>query len=204
MSVYVYKKDLPNDVLMHITKKCFTVAIDTETTGLNPIIDRLCLVQIGTTDNVFIIKIEDEKPDNLKKLLENNNIEKIFHNANFDLRFLSYTLGTKNIRNVVCTKIAYKLLYGLENGSSLKLLVKKYFNKLLDKTMQVSDWSIGNLSDEQLSYAATDVIYLIPLWEKLKKELEDRSLVDYAQACFTYLPVQILLENQGIKNIFEY
>lgn len=198
-------EDLSNeDKELIINKKQF-ITIDTETTGLDPIKDRLCLIQIYDGDMTYILKYNDRiKYNNLINILENKHIKKVFHHANFDLRFLLKNLGIEEINNVACTKISSKLLNGLDESSSLKYLVKKYLDIDIDKKLQTSDWREENLSEEQIVYAQNDVIYLFKLWIVIKGLLIENKKDLLAQKCFDYLPINSKLHNEGIENIFIY
>lgn len=197
--------DITQDGLNHIRKFHQVVSMDTETTGLNPLTSDLSIIQISAGDNIFIIRHDKAVPaDNLKQLLQDRKITKIFHNANFDLRFLQHHLSIKEIRNVICTKIAAKILFGIHTKTSLKDLLPHYLSISLDKTQQLSDWSQPGLTIDQINYAINDVRYLHALWLSLKSDLEKHHLLELAYDCFAFLPTQTFLENQGIRNIFEY
>ncbi|EPB8150150.1 ribonuclease D [Clostridium perfringens] len=201
----LYKRDLKKEDVDFILTKCKTISIDTETTGLDPLNDKLCLMQICAKDRVYVIQeINSHNSLNIKYLLSTNKVSKIFHHANFDLRFLMKALNTTDIKNVICTKVAYKLINGIKESSSLKDLIYKYLKIKLDKSQQTSDWSKLILNNNQLEYAINDVIYLETLWEHLKKELENKELLEIAYKCFDYLPINARLNNDGIDNIFIY
>lgn len=204
-NVVIYQGDLTNEDRDLLVNNCKYIAVDTETTGLNPLEDKLCLIQIYTGEKVFIIKYNDKVSYlNLTCLLENKHIAKIFHHANFDLRFLIKNLETDKIENVVCTKVAAKLLNGVNENSSLKNLIKKYLSLDIDKSMQTSNWNKTNLSVNQIEYATNDVIYLFNLWQSLEPLLKQKGLYSTAKKCFEYLPTNAKLHNQGIENIFIY
>ncbi|XZL29891.1 ribonuclease D [Clostridium perfringens] len=199
------KEDLREEDLNFILTKCENIAIDTETTGLDPLNDKLCLLQICAKDRVYIIQdVSNHNSKNIKKLLRDNKVSKIFHHANFDLRFLMKALNTNNVKNVICTKVAYKLIYGIEESSSLKDLIYKYLKIKIDKSQQTSNWNSIILNDKQIDYAINDVIYLESLWECLKEELKMNRLSGIARKCFDYLPINARLHNEGIENIFIY
>ncbi|ENJ9653536.1 ribonuclease D [Clostridium botulinum] len=204
-NVKIYIHDLTEFDVDFITNECKFIAIDTETTGLDPLLDKLCLIQICTGENIFILKYDNNiKYNNLIKIMENKDVLKVFHHANFDLRFLMKNLKLESINNVACTKISAKLLNGINENSSLKYLVKKYLDIDIDKSMQMSDWSNYNLSLDQIQYAVSDVIYLYKLWIKIKRLLKNEALYDIANSCFNYLPINAKLHNNGIENIFIY
>lgn len=201
----LYENDIKKEDLNFILNKCKSISIDTETTGLNPLIDDLCLIQICAKNKIYIVKYNHNYvPMNIKKILSTDYVVKIFHHANFDLRFLMKSLKMDDINNVVCTKIAYKLLNGIHCSSSLKDLIYKYFSININKLQQTSDWSKKYLSKEQIEYAITDVIYLEDLWSKLESELNEKNLLNDAKKCFDYLPINAKLSNRGIENIFIY
>jgi ribonuclease D len=198
--------DIPDNELNWITTNCTYIAIDSETTGLDPKTDDLCLIQIAAHNKFFLIRFTD-KPKlapNLSKLLANKDITKIFHNANFDLRFFMQHLDCLEVKNVVCTKISGKLLNGIEEFSSLKNLLKKYIGIELDKSQQTSKWNNETLTNEQIEYAVNDVRYLCELWKILREKLNIDGKTELAQRCFDFLPTQAYLENLGLPNIFQY
>jgi ribonuclease D len=203
-SVYI-NRDITDEEYRWITESCSYIGVDTETTGLDPIKDKLCLIQIAAKDKYFIIRYDKSTQyDNIEKLFLSKSIIKVFHHAVFDVRFLINNLKVKKITKVVCTKIAFKILYGLNEKSSLKYLLLKYLNVNVSKEQQVSDWTRDKLSNEQLEYASNDVKYLVKLWEALEQELNIHELLEYAQKCFGFISTQAYLNNRGIKNIFEY
>lgn len=189
----------------YIFENCKYIGMDTETTGLNPLEDKLCIIQISASNTIFIIKYVNEIiPYNLIEILKSKNICKVFHHANFDLRFLMKNLDIVDINNVVCTKIAAKLLYGIKDKNSLKDLLYKYLEIKISKEQQLSDWSNKDLTDDQISYAVNDVKYLVNLWCKIEIDLKAKGLLSVAQKCFDFLPIQAYLQNKGIENIFIY
>lgn len=197
--------DLNINDKIFILQNCEYIGVDTETTGLNPLEDRLCLIQLCAKNNVYIIRFNrDIEAINLLEIFKSNKIIKIFHHANFDLRFLMKHLNTNDINNVICTKIAAKLLNGVNESSSLKVLLNKYVGIKIDKIQQTSDWSVKNLTQEQVEYATGDVMYLGSLWEILKEKLKRRDLYSVAQKCYDFLPTNARLHNQDIENIFVY
>jgi ribonuclease D len=187
-----------------ILEKCKDLAVDSETTGLNALESNLSIIQLCADDHFFIIRINTKaKPKYLATLFSEKKIKKILHHAPFDLAFIMHHLDINCIQNVVCTKIAYKILYGIEQKNSLKELVSNYFGVLVDKSMQKSDWD-SELTDEQINYAINDVRYLTPLWYKLEQGLQEKGQMELAQKCFDFLPSQAFLSNKGIENIFKY
>ncbi|GED34866.1 ribonuclease D [Brevibacillus centrosporus] len=197
--------DISTNDLQWILENSKYIAVDTETTGLDPQKSKLSLVQIAASNRYFLIRFHDNySAKNLVELLNNEVIYKIFHHATFDVKFLMNYLGCKEIKNVVCTKIAAKLLFGPETKTSLKNLIHDYFHVSIDKRQQLSDWTREQLSDEQIEYAINDVRYLVDLWLRLESELKEKGLLKYARNCFFFLPTQAFIENQGIPNIFQY
>ncbi|MDY6897414.1 MAG: ribonuclease H-like domain-containing protein [Cyanobacteriota bacterium] len=187
--------------------KCEAIAVDTETMGLLPLRDRLCLVQIaddkGKVTVVRIAKGQTEAP-NMKKLFEANNVIKIFHFARFDLATLRHYLGIM-VNPVFCTKIASKLVRTYTPRHGLKELVLQLEEVELDKSAQSSDWgNAENLSDAQLSYAANDVRYLVSIRRKLIEMLKREERLELAEDCFKCLPTIVQLDLLQFQGLFEH
>lgn len=187
--------------------KCEAIAVDTETMGLLPLRDRLCLVQIaddkGKVTVVRIAKGQTEAP-NMKKLFEANNVIKIFHFARFDLATLRHYLGIM-VNPVFCTKIASKLVRTYTPRHGLKELVLQLEEVELDKSAQSSDWgNAENLSDAQLSYAANDVRYLVSIRRKLVEMLQREERLELAEDCFKCLPTIVQLDLLQFQGLFEH
>lgn len=183
MKIKLYQDDLPTSL-----KLGPNVAIDTETMGLNPSRDKLCLVQLSSGNEVcHLVKINNlkNKPINLIKLLKNNKILKIFHFARFDIAILKHTYNV-NIKNVYCTKIASKLARTYTDKHGYKDLCMELLNKSISKVEQSSDWG-GKLTLEQQKYAATDVLYLNKIKNKLDRILEREGRIKLAQSCFNFI-----------------
>ncbi|GAA0115718.1 ribonuclease D [Clostridium senegalense] len=203
--MYIYNMDIGVYERDYLINKCDFITIDTETTGLDPLNDKLCLIQIYDGNKTYILKYNNRLVYyNFIDVLQNNLVKKVFHHANFDLRFLMKNLNINDINNVACTKIASKLLNGVEEENSLKYLVSKYLNIDISKDLQVSNWSLDKLSEKQLEYAKNDVVYLYKLWKYIRELLKENSKDDIAQKCFNYLPINSKLHNEGIENIFIY
>ncbi|MGB5594956.1 MAG: ribonuclease H-like domain-containing protein [Crocosphaera sp.] len=183
------------------------IAIDTETMGLIPQRDRLCLVQLcdpsGFVTAIRIERGQTEAP-NLKQLLEKKNVVKIFHFARFDVAQFKYTFGIETTP-IFCTKIASKLARTYTGSHGLKSLVQELQGIELDKSSQSSDWGNSHdLSEAQLSYAANDVRYLIQLREGLISMLKREERWELAQKCMNVIPVFVALDLMYYKDIFEH
>ena len=196
MTIRLHRGDLPDQDLKRYTD---SAAIDTETMGLNPHRDRLCVVQMssgdGTADVIQIAQGQRDAP-NLKKLLADPNIVKIFHLARFDLAALSNAFGVMP-QPVYCTKIASRLTRTYTDRHGLKDLVRELLNVDLSKQQQSSDWGSQTLSDAQLTYAASDVLHLHALRDKLDAVLAREGRTDLARACFDFLPTRARLDLSG-------
>ncbi|MCV3217513.1 ribonuclease H-like domain-containing protein [Plectonema radiosum NIES-515] len=202
----VCDRDL-NDATLSQYLQSKAIAVDTETMGLLPLRDRLCLVQLcnheGKVTAIRIAKGQTDSP-NLKKLLEATNIVKIFHFARFDIATLRYHLGIQ-VNPLFCTKIASKLARTYTNRHGLKDVVQELEQVELDKSAQSSDWgNAANLSDAQLSYAANDVRYLISVQQKLTAMLQREERWELAQECFQVLPTIVSLDLLQFKDLFEH
>ncbi|MDF5710744.1 MAG: ribonuclease H-like domain-containing protein [Nostoc sp. S4] len=187
--------------------KSTAIAVDTETMGLLPQRDRLCLVQLCNLEGkVTVIRIAKGQTDapNLQKLLSAANVVKVFHFARFDLATLRANLGIQ-VRPVFCTKIASKLARTYTNRHGLKDVVQELERVELDKSAQSSDWgNAANLSEVQLSYAANDVRYLLSVREKLTEMLKREERWQLAQECFEFLPTVVSLDLLQFKDLFEH
>ncbi|MDZ7951731.1 ribonuclease D [Nostoc sp. DedQUE09] len=202
----VSDRDL-SDAALNQYLESTAIAVDTETMGLLPLRDRLCLVQLcnpeGKVTAIRIAKGQADAP-NLKKLLEAVNVVKVFHFARFDLATLRANLGIQ-VGPIFCTKIASKLARTYTNRHGLKDVVQELEQVELDKSSQSSDWGNAvSLSEAQLSYAANDVRYLLSVQQKLIQMLkrEERWLI--AQECFEFLPTIVSLDLLQFKDIFEH
>jgi len=197
MQTHLYKNDLDDGIVFR-----GNVAIDTEAMGLDPARDRLCLIQIfdGETD-CHMVQFENSNTEspNLIKLLNDENIQKIFHYARFDMAALKHALKI-DVKNVYCTKIASKIARTYTNNHGLKDLCKELLSVEISKKQQSSDWGNSNLSKEQIAYAANDVIYLHQIKNKLDEMLirEDRQLL--VDACLSFLPTRVDLDLRGWEN----
>lgn len=188
--ISIFKGDLPNTVVFNDM-----VAIDTETMGLNLLRDRLCLVQLSDgAGNAYLVQIiKGVDCPNLKKLLTDKNVLKIFHFARFDVAKILYDLGVE-VTPVYCTKIASKLARTSSPSHSLKSLCSDLLGVVLEKEQQTSDWGCEELTVPQQQYAANDVLYLHQLKEKLDALLKREGRYELAQDCFKFLNVRAKLD----------
>ncbi len=202
----IYDGDLSSDRLeSYLGSRA--IAVDTETMGLLPQRDRLCLIQIcDEHDRVSVVRILKGQTDapNLKTLMEATQVTKIFHFARFDITTLKYHLAIA-VSPIFCTKIASKLARTYAPRHGLKDLIKEVVGVELDKTAQSSDWgNAANLSDEQLRYAANDVRYLIKAREILITMLTREERLGLAEQCFDCLPTFAELDIAQYQNLFEH
>ncbi|MGM3305013.1 ribonuclease D [Anabaena sp. WFMT] len=183
------------------------LAVDTETMGLLPQRDRLCLIQLcnpeGQVTAIRIAQGQTAAP-HLKQLLEAPHVLKVFHFARFDVATLRHNLGIQ-VQPVFCTKIASKLARTYTNRHGLKDVVQELAQVELDKSSQSSDWgNATNLSEAQLSYAANDVRYLLNIQQKLTQMLQREGRWQLAQECFQFLPTIVSLDLLQFKDLFEH
>ena len=194
MTNYLHISDLPEDVDLGPE-----VAIDCETMGLHPHRDRLCVVQLSAGDGdahmVKIMKGQSEAP-NLCAILANPKVLKLFHYGRFDIAAMQNAFGTVTAP-VYCTKIASRLVRTYTDRHGLKNLLHDLLEVNLSKHQQSSDWGAPNLSDAQLEYAASDVLYLHRLREALNKRLIREGRMEIAQSCFDFLPARANLDLLG-------
>ena len=194
MTIRLHRGDLPD-----LSNYGASVAIDTETLGLNPHRDRLCVVQLspgdGTADVVQIAQGQREAP-NLVKLLTDPAVTKIFHFARFDVAVLGHAFGI-TVNPVYCTKIASRLTRTYTDRHGLKDLVKELLDVDLSKQQQSSDWAAEKLTEAQLAYAASDVLYLHGLKTRLDERLAREKRTEIAEACFRFLPTRAALDLAG-------
>ena len=194
MTIRLHRGDLPADYVPGTA-----VAIDTETLGLHPARDRLCVVQIstgdGTVDVVQIARGQARAP-NLERLLVDPAVTKLFHFARFDVAVLYKTFGAM-AAPVYCTKIASKLARTYTDRHGLKDLVRELLGQEISKQQQSSDWGADTLSQAQLAYAASDVLHLHQLRERLDAMLAREGRNGYAEAAFGFLPTRARLDLDG-------
>lgn len=194
MTITLHQGDLPADLGFGDV-----VAVDTETMGLNPHRDRLCLVQLSAGDgNVHLVQIArgQKRAPNLQRLLRDRKVLKLFHYGRFDIAVLAHALGAV-ARPVWCTKIASKLCRTSTDRHGLKNLCQELLGVDLSKLQQSSDWGAGTLSEAQLEYAAADVLYLHRLKAELEARLEREGRSALAEACFRFLPERAQLDLLG-------
>ncbi|MDF7674440.1 ribonuclease D [Acetobacteraceae bacterium ESL0709] len=197
--IHLYEGDLPDGLDLGPV-----VAIDTEAMGLNPYRDRLCLVQLSSGDGeAHLVQIrpvhlenKGRSCPNLKALLQNENITKLMHFARFDVALLQYSFDIK-VTPVICTKIASRLVYTFTDRHGLAYLCRDILGIDLSKQQQSSDWGAPILTEAQKSYAASDVLYLHALWEKLEALLVRENRRELAQSCFDFLSARATLDLLG-------
>ena len=197
-AIELHEDDIPGSL-------CFsgTVAVDTETQGLNLGRDRLCVVQLSGGDGVcHLVQIKDGKYDapNLKALMADTAITKIFHFARFDVAILKRYLNV-TVSPIFCTKIASKLVRTYTDRHGLKDITRELLNIELSKEQQSSDWADEKLSEDQLKYAAADVLNLHDIHRKLQAMLIREGRLELAQACFDFLPTRTQLDIDGWDDV---
>jgi ribonuclease D len=203
MTITLHQNDLPDGLDLGPV-----VAIDTETMGLNPHRDRLCLVQLssgdGTAHLVQIARGQKRAP-NLARLIRDRKTLKLFHFGRFDIAVLAHALGAV-ARPVWCTKIASRLCRTSTDRHGLKYLCQELIGVDISKQQQTSDWGVETLSEAQLEYAASDVLYLHQLKAALEQRLEREGRTGLAAACFRFLPDRAMLDLTGWPetDIFEH
>lgn len=196
--IHLHQGDLPDGLTFGAS-----VAIDTETMGLNPLRDRLCLVQLSAGDGVcHLVQLRDGQFDapNLKALLTDPEVTKLFHFARFDLAALKHYLQV-DCSPVYCTKIASKLTRTFTDRHGLKDLCRELLGKELSKQQQSSDWGASDLTQEQLKYAASDVLYLHEIRACLDGMLAREGRSALAQSCFEFLPTRAALDLAGWSEV---
>lgn len=195
MTIHYYKNDLPDGLNLGPV-----VAVDGEMMGLNPHRDRLCLVQLSSGDgNAHLVHLVDRdfSAPNLKKLLGDKNVVKIFHVARTDLAVMKHWLGVR-VAPVFCTKVAARLVRTYTDKNGMKDLITNMLGvEFVKGVQQTSDWGAVELTEDQKTYAADDVLYLHKLREKLIELLKREDRMELAQACFDYLPFRAELDLGG-------
>ncbi|WPY93596.1 ribonuclease D [Limimaricola variabilis] len=194
MANHLYQDDLPDGLDLGPV-----VAIDCETMGLNPVRDRLCLVQMSAGDgdcHMIQVRPGQNAAPNLVRMLEDPQVLKLFHFGRFDIAAMLYAFGA-TARPVYCTKIASKLIRTYTDRHGLKYLLQELVGVDISKQQQQSDWGAEELSSAQLDYAASDVLYLHRLRDALDARLAREGRVELAQACFDFLPTRAALDLAG-------
>lgn len=198
MTNFTYKNDLPDDLNLGPV-----VAIDCETMGLNPHRDRLCVVQLSSGDgHAHVVQIAQDQTEapNLSRLLRDPDVLKLFHFGRFDIAAMYNRFGAL-ASPVYCTKIASKLIRTYTDRHGLKNLLQELLSIDISKQQQSSDWGAPELTHAQVDYAASDVLYLHQLREKLDINLLRENRADLAKACFDFLPQRALLDLEGWPEI---
>jgi ribonuclease D len=198
-TIHLHRHDLPEGLTLGAT-----VAVDTETMGLDPHRDRLCLVQLSAGDGTaHLVQLippalggRGYDCPNLARLLADPDTVKLMHFARFDVAVLQHALGI-TVAPVKCTKIAAKLIRTFTDRHGLKDLCRDLLGVELSKQQQTSDWGSVELTSEQHAYAASDVLYLHALWGKLEALLRREGRLDLAEACFAFLPARGRLDLLG-------
>jgi ribonuclease D len=194
MTHHLHRGDLPEGIEFGTA-----VAVDTEAMGLNPHRDRLCLVQLSGGDgNAHLVQLapHDYEAPRLKALMADPTVTKLFHFARFDLGMIYKYLGVMT-GPVYCTKIASRIARTFTDRHGLRDLCKDVLNVDISKQQQSSDWGAANLTDQQLHYAATDVLHLHALRAKLDAMLAREGRIELARAAFDFLPARVLLDLEG-------
>jgi len=198
MTIELHEGDLPDGLTFGDS-----VAVDTETLGLRPDRDRLCLIQLSAGDgNAHIVRFRRNSYDapNLKALMTDPAVVKLFHFARFDVAVMRRYLDIA-VAPIYCTKIASKLVRTYTDRHGLKDLCRELLDVTLSKEQQSSYWGTDTLSDAQLTYAASDVLHLHALREALDDMLRRENRTAYAEACFSFLPVRADLDLAGWNDI---
>lgn len=202
MTNFLYKNDLPDDLNLGNS-----IAIDTETMGLKNSRDRLCVAQLSSGDgNAHLVQFERGKINapNLTKLLVDKKVLKIFHYARFDVSILKHSLGV-DINNIYCTKIASKLCRTYTDNHGLKVLAEELAKVEMSKKQQSSDWGNAEITPEQIKYAASDVLYLHEIMNKLNIMLKREGRDELAQKCFDFIQTRCDLDLEGFDlDIFRH
>lgn len=198
MTNFIYKNDLPSDLYFS-----GSVAIDTETMGLKTKRDRLCVVQISAGDgNAYLVQFDglDYSAPNLRRILSDESILKIFHYARFDLAALNYYLGVE-MTNIYCTKIASKLTRTYSDAHGLRTLCDELLSVEISKKQQSSDWGNSEITQSQIKYAASDVLYLHQLKQKLDVMLKREGREEIFYACLKFLPTRAKMDLLGFDEV---
>jgi ribonuclease D len=201
-AIHLHRHDLPDGLDLGPV-----IAVDTETMGLNPHRDRLCLVQISSGDGMaHLVQLippslggRGYDAPNLARLMADTGVTKLMHFARFDVAVLQQALGI-TVAPVKCTKIAAKLVRTFTDRHGLKDLCRELVGVELSKQQQTSDWGAPELTSEQMAYAASDVLYLHALWTRLEALLVREDRLALADACFAFLPTRCRLDLLGYED----
>ncbi len=201
-AIHLHRHDLPDGIDLGPV-----VAVDTETMGLNPHRDRLCLVQMSAGDGTaHLVQLippslggHGYDAPNLARLMADPGVTKLMHFARFDVAVLQQALGI-TVAPVKCTKIAAKLVRTFTDRHGLKELCRELLGVELSKQQQTSDWGSPELTSEQMAYAASDVLYLHALWDRLEALLVRENRLALAEACFAFLPARCRLDLLGYED----
>jgi ribonuclease D len=199
--LFLHRDDLPADIDLGPV-----VAVDTETMGLNPHRDRLCLVQLSAGDgSAHLVQIIPERLGgrgyhcpNLKRLMADTGVVKLMHFARFDVAVLQHNLGI-TVAPIKCTKIAAKLVRTFTDRHGLRDLCRELLGVEISKQQQTSDWGAAELTPEQVSYAASDVLHLHALWARLEALLIRENRLQLAEDCFAFMPSRTRLDLLGYE-----
>ncbi|MBE7440085.1 MAG: ribonuclease D [Spirochaetales bacterium] len=200
----VLKGDLSAEALEELSRAS-EVSVDCEMMGLNPVRDRLCLVQISAEKGgCYLVQVEESKgAPNMRALMENPAVVKIFHFARMDMQFLQTRLNI-HVKNIYCTKIASRFARTYTDKHGLKELVREIAGENMDKTSQSSDWGRDTLTAEQLRYAAQDVKFLFRIKRTLESMLEREDRLELAHAFMAFLPTLIQADVLGYQDVFAH
>ncbi len=202
--IIVLEEDLSPEFADRL-KRSDVIAWDIETSGLDWQRDRIGLCQICAPEGpVYVVRPTWRRPERMGSLLQSTAPRKVFHHAMFDLRFMCYQWGLTPY-NIVCTKIASKLLDPkAEREHSLKDLLHRYLGLVISKAERTSNWFTLDLSEAQLKYASTDVVHLIPLMDELERHIRKEGVWGLAHSCFGHIPTRVQLDILGYGDVFSY
>ncbi|MBI2839163.1 MAG: ribonuclease D [Acidobacteria bacterium] len=198
---------LEGDLTPELTRKFLSgtdIGVDLEMMGLNPLRDRLCLVQITNRAGVSVFVKSPKRPcPNLRTLFEDEKVQKVFHFARMDIGFLLHHLGIR-VKRIFCTRTASKLVRTYTEAHGLKDVVQELLGIQLDKTVKHTDWASDVLSEQQIKYALQDAAVMIPLKDCLVPMLEREGRSELAEKCFEVIPVMAELDLLGFERLFEH
>ncbi|MEU5962520.1 hypothetical protein ABZ777_15035 [Micromonospora parva] len=205
MMVNVIQGDIDDATLVALRSSSI-VACDIETTGLDPRLDNIGTVQLhasGVSD--VVLQVGDGRPERFCSLIEDPRVQKVFHHAMFDLRFMAAHWGV-HPHNIKCTKIASKLLrpHADSTSHSLQTLLKERMQIAISKDARLSDWTSSRLTAAQISYATADVEHLLPLLDLLETDLRLSGLTDLFEQCLSFIPTRVRLDLGAWPDVFNY